>query len=257
MRPRALPPAVLGAALAVALGLAPAPAAAADTAACAVTAAELTWAVDTAIRADAGDWEATGEVAHNGSAFSWTAGTGVADATLPSASVVFDGAVTFAAIDGGRSASIVDPTLVVDGEQGRLLAATAEDGAGAAGGDQLHFLDVDLSAATITKDGDAITLAVVGAPSTLTEEGASRLAAHAAGDDFESIDATIVADCAASDADAAPDEAEQGTAWLPVTAIALGVVIVALLAGGSVARRKRRTAALAPASSVAPEDPAS
>jgi len=256
MSARTLPAAVLGAALA--LGLAPAPAAAADTAACTVTAAELTWAVDTAIRADAGDWEAAGEVAHNGSAFSWTAGTGVADATLPSASVVFDGAVTFPTVDGGRLAAIADPTLVVDGEQGRLLLApVAEDGADAAGGDQLHFLDVDLAAATVTKDGGVITLTVVGAPTTLTEEGASRLTAHAAGDDFESIDATIVADCAAPDAEASPDETEQGTLWLPVGAVALGAVLVALLAGGSVARRKRRTAALAPAPAEEPEDPAS
>lgn len=259
MTVRTLPAAALGVALAV--GLAPAPAAASDTTACTVTGAELTWAADAALRVEAEAWETTGEVVHDGAAFSWTAGTGVADAALPTASVAFDGTVSFPAATGDRRTAIVDPTLVVDGEQGRLLLALAADGEAQGDGaaDQIHLLDVDLGAATVTKDGEVITLAVVGAPTTLTAEGASHLTAHAAGADFEPIDATVIADCAEPEpeADAAAGEAEQATAWLPITAVAVGALLVALLAGGSVARRKRRTAALAPAPSEGPEDPAS
>lgn len=204
---------------------------------CTVSEAKVVW--------DAGssDVQANGAVASADGILTFDNGKGVLEPVAPAGSVSFDGSLDVTSSAGVRT-TLSAPTLVVDGEKGSLLFDVQPDGADQM--PQAPLVTIDLAAAAVSESGDTVNLDGVGAATELTSEGREVLSAGAGG----TLDLTVVATCttaepsavgAAAPSDDAEDAGGPGI-LVPVIVVGVAAVLAALLAVGSVQRRKRNSA---------------
>ncbi|SEJ52374.1 HtaA domain-containing protein [Demequina mangrovi] len=165
---------------------------------CLVDDATLAWGVKDSFRAYIegtianGGWELDG-VTQDGGDFVWSAGDGGLDTDPVSGAVAFDGEVRFSGHDGALTTTLASPavevsdgvaTLVVDVEgetqSGDVVSETA-----------VRFATLDTAAATVTTDGDTVTLADI--PAVLTAEGAAAFGTYPAGEELDAVTLTLTA----------------------------------------------------------------
>ncbi|MFS0866120.1 HtaA domain-containing protein [Microbacterium sp. 179-B 1A2 NHS] len=233
-RPRTLAPSLVLALLG-ALAAAPAPASAADTTACTVTQADVVWDAGTAAL------EASGSATLEATTLRFSDGAGVIDPVGPVGSIAFDATLTFVS-DAGVQTTLTNPTLLLTEGSGQLLFDVQPEGTALV--PQSPLASVDLRAGAITEDGAVLTLTAVEAAT----ERASDAAAFWEGDPG-TLDLTAGADCppvAASGATAPATGAEEPdtTPWVVFGVVGGAALLAALLAVGSVARRRRNAASL-------------
>lgn len=229
--------------------LAPTPAHAASTSAglvapeaasasfCTVSQAQLTWGFKESFRSYIsgsiahGQWEPAGGVTYATPAFSWSTATGstVTGTISPdgaSAEAALTGAVRFTGHDGLLDTTIANPTLVIDTPTHAILrldvsgvsmeAALAGDKTATTAA-QVPFVDVDLSAATVTSSADGVTMVVTDAPTAVTAEGFAAFGNYEPGTPFDPITIDIAAVCATD----APASSPEATATaVPISAAA-------------------------------------
>lgn len=212
------------------------PALAADTTACTVSVAELAW------HADAADVEVSGGAEADADGIRLTGGVGILDPVAPVGSASFEATLTFADEEGVDTV-LSNPTLVIEEGDGELLfdvqvgdeALRAQTALGA----------IDLRAATVSEDREVVTFRALEAA---TEWTAGAPASWAAATD--TLDLDLTADCPASETTPSPaatgDAASDGGdgIGIPIAVVSVAVVVVALLAFGSIARRRRNTASV-------------
>lgn len=233
-RPRTIAP-LLVLALATALVAVPAPASAVDTTACTVTRADLAWDAGTA------DLQASGAASLEETTLHFADGAGVIDAVGPVGSIAFEATVTFTG-DDGASTTLTNPTFVLAEQTGQLLADVQAEGAELV--PQAPLGSVDLGAGAITEDGTALTF-------TAVEAATDRAPDAPAFWDGEpgTLDLTVDADCppvSASTATTPPAETDEPdvTPWVVSGVVGGAALLAALLAVGSVARRRQDAATL-------------
>ena len=226
---------ILALALAVALlpiigAAAPAHAAARS---CIVSEAKAVW------DAGASDVEAGGAVAAADGVLTLSGGTGVLEPVGPTGSVSFDGTLVYTSA-AGVTTTLSAPTIVIDGTKGTLLFDVQPEGTELV--PQAPLADVDLGAAAVSESGDALNLDGVGAATDPTGQGRDVLWSGT----LSGLDLTIAADCAtpeaSADAAAAEKDAEGTGILVPVVVVGVAALFAALLAVGSVQRRKRNSA---------------
>ena len=206
---------------------------------CIVSEAKAVW------DAGASDVEAGGAVAAADGILTFTDGTGVVEPVGPTGSISFDGTLVYTSAAGVKT-TLSAPTIVIDGTRGTLLFDVQPEGTDLV--PQAPLADVDLGAAAVSESGDALNLDGVGAATDPTGQGRDVLWSGMLG----GIDLTIAADCATAEASTgpsavpAPADAEEdagGTGILvPVIVVGVAALLAALLAVGSVQRRKRNSA---------------
>jgi hypothetical protein len=213
---------------------------------CTVSDASLMWGFKESFRAYIdgsianGEWTTEGDVSYATPVFTWSGGTGGADAD-EALDVQFSGSVRFTGHGGVLDTTIANPRVVVDGDSAVLLldihgTTQAGDAVEQLG---VEFAELDLAGATRTQDGDELTLADV--PAVLTAAGAAAFGTYPEGEalDTLTITATVDGGCAtevetptATAADDELDTDQTADAGWPVWAT---VLIIALLAAAIVA----------------------
>ncbi|MDC7804842.1 HtaA domain-containing protein [Sphingomonas sp. BLCC-B65] len=152
-----------------------------------------------------GTWEVSDGAAYTTPVFQWHSGTGTADLTAMTGQVDFAGTVTFTGHDGLLHTTVGSPRLrLVSATRAQLLldvsGVTMEDAlAGrtdnAVTALAVPFVDIDLTAAEVSRSGNGVT--VKGAPTTITAEGSTAFPNYPAGTAFDPISFSIsVSDCA-------------------------------------------------------------
>lgn len=200
---------------------------------CTVSQATAVW------DAGASDVQASGSLAAADGILTFDKGTGVLEPVAPSGSASFDGTLAYTSAAGVKT-TLSAPTLVIDGDQGSLLFDVQPEGADQM--PQAPLATVDLRAAAVSESGDTVNLDGVGAATELTAEGRDVLWSGVAG----TFDLTVVATCTTAEPAVAPagDEADAGGTGIlvPVVVVGIAALLAALLAVGSVQRRKRNSA---------------
>ncbi len=211
-----------------------APAAAADTTACTVSEARAVWV------AGSDDLEASGSAASTDGQLTLDGGTGVLDPLGPTGSISFEGEIGYTSA-AGVPTTLTNPTIVVDGKSGILLFDVQPEGTDLI--PQEPLVTVDLRAGAVSEEGDAVTLDALEA-ATDASAGAEVLWSGVPG----SLDLTVAAECPTAETPTggpASPEADDGSGmWLAVTAVGIAAALAALLAVGSVQRRKRNSASV-------------
>ncbi|MFT4283487.1 MAG: HtaA domain-containing protein, partial [Protaetiibacter sp.] len=211
---------------------------------CTVSDATLVWGFKESFRAYIdgsianGEWTTEGGVSYATPSFTWTGGTGGADAD-GALDVQYAGSVRFTGHGGVLDTTIANPRVVIDGDRAVLLldvSGTTQEGE-AVSQTAVEFAELDLSGVEGTTDGDTVTWAAV--PAALTAAGAAAFGTYPEGEALDpvTITATVESGCAsespaptATDDELAP-EPTAAEGW-PVWAT---VLIVALLAAAIIA----------------------
>lgn len=174
-------PAALAAALIVAPG-------------CDVTDATLTWGFKESFRAYIdgsianGEWTTANGATYDTPSFSWANGSGRYDPATGTGSIAFTGSVRFVGHDGLLDTTIENPTLMLDGDSGRLLldvTGVTMDGV-MVDTDDVPF--VLLPSVEVVGD-DAVR--TVDAETTLTEDGATAFPNYPAGEAFDPVSVSM------------------------------------------------------------------
>lgn len=127
-----------------------------------------------------GQWQTTGDAAYATPAFTWSSRTGTAAPSGAPAEVSFTGGIRFTGHDGLLDTTLADPTLVIDQPghavlrldvSGVTMDAAMAGETTATTSTQVPFVDIDLSGATTSVDGDTVTINAAEAPTAITAEG--------------------------------------------------------------------------------------
>jgi hypothetical protein len=234
----------LALAAAAVLVLAPAAAAAAAPAqapGCDIESASMSWGFKESFRAYIdgsianGEWTVSDGAMYATPEFGFLDTDGRVDPRAPLGSISFAGSVRFTGHGGILDTTIANPVLVMRADDTAVLlldvsGPTME-------GDQVAvteavFVDVDLTGQDFTVNDGIIT--VVGAPTTLTEEGAEAFPNYEAGEAFDPLSVRIdVGDCDLTGQPIGTDSYEGGVIGnatpflILVAAIAGALVIIA------------------------------
>lgn len=244
--------------------------------ACVVTVADGSWGVKESFRAyisgniARGDWQVSGDVTYDTPLFFFTGGTGDYAPETATGEVRFDGGIRFTGHGGVLDSQIDAPTLVFTGPGTAQLQAdvtAVQYAAGVASEpetfERIPLIEIDLAGATVTEEGDAVTVAAVDAPTSLTAEGVPAFSSfYEAGAAFDPLTFTVTAECAPAEtptpepaepteeptaeptetAAALPDDEEDAgpsaAPWIIAGTTGLLAIVVAITSG--VAARKRR-----------------
>lgn len=268
------------------------PTATAGPGACTVESATLTWGVKESFRSyisgtiARGQWQTTGDAAYATPAFTWSSGTGTAAPSGAPAEVSFTGGIRFTGHDGLLDTTLADPTLVIDQPghavlrldvSGVTMDAAMAGETTATTSTQVPFVDIDLSGATTSVDGDTVTINAAEAPTAITAEGFAAFGNYEAGTPFDPISLQVSATCPpaqtatagptptseaqgdhadAEDAAPAASGGAGGTGWAATAAIVAGLAVVAAAVAVVIARRRRADREGEPAPAVAAADEA-
>ena len=279
-----IPALFVGAVVAFGTGgvVAPAPATAAVApGACVVDAADLTWGFKESFRSYIsgtianGEWQTDGGASYTTPSFSFTGGAGDYQPDAATGAVSFPGAIHFSGHDGLLQTSVSAPTVqfTSPGTARLLLDISSVPMEQALAGDstvhtstQVPFVDIDLSAAAVTRTADDVTITGAELPTAITAEGFAAFGNYDAGTAFDPITLTVHATCApaeaettptaepSSPADAAttdaaaatptaatpPTDATTDTGWVP-WAVGGGVIAALAVVGSTLLLRRRRT----------------
>lgn len=248
-----------------------APAAAATSAqGCTIADASVTWGFKESFRSyisgsiAKGSWEVADGASYETPSFGFSGGTGETDAAVVTGSIGFGGAIRFTGHGGLLDTTVANPTIVLTGDgTGQLLldlrGVSMEDAMAGAGTEaetlaQVPFADLDLSGATVTQDGEALSIAVEAAPAAITAEGYDAFGSYEAGTALDPVTFTAAGTCAVP-AVAEPTPEPTASAALLETAsedaptspgllVAIGGGLVALAGGvtAAVVARRRKSA---------------
>lgn len=250
------------------------PAATAESDACTLTGATLSWGFKESFRSyisgaiARGQWEPSDGATYTTPAFSWSTSSGstatgtVARGGAP-AEAALTGRIRFTGHDGLLDTTIANPTLVRDTPTHATLrldvsgvsmdAALAGD-ATATTVTQVPFVDIDLSGAAVTDTADGVTITATDAPTAITAEGFAAFGNYETGTAFDPITIEVVAACAPDAAApsptgsatpiAAPAPAHDAAGDTSATLWGIGAGAVAALAvvgvGTAFVRRRRK-----------------
>ena len=195
------------------------------SAACTVTAAELTWGFKESFRSyisgsiAKGSWEVEDGATYETPAFGWPDGTGDYDLATATGEIAFAGGIQFSGHGGLLQTRVANPTLVFAGPGSAQLlldisGVAMED---ALAGDeaveefdQVPFVEIDLSDAVTAAADGTVTLTATDAPTTITEDGFAAFGNYEPGTAFDPITITVSGECAdpepEPEAGTAPDE---------------------------------------------------
>lgn len=257
---RALALALPAGALLLSAALVAPPAAAAD-AGCTVDGGTLVWGVKESFRSyisgtiAKGEWQASDGATYETPVFTFTGATGELDPETGAGTVAFPGLVHFTGHGGILDMRLASPSIVI-GEDGTALLhldVRSNDTTGEVALDEKQA-EVGAVGAPVVLDAEAGTLAVAGAPVTLTDVGAPAFGGfYESGEELDPITVDVQLTCAAAEeepaeeepAEPAPAETEaaqpedgDGVAWVPI-AVGAGVVVIAAIAGLLFARHGR------------------
>lgn len=239
---------------------------------CEVTGATLSWGFKESFRSYIsgtianGAWETTGGAAYETPRFSWTIAGGSLSPDDGTGEIAFSGAVRFTGHGGLLDTTVADPVLSLTGPGvGRLsldVTGTTMEQAMSGGEVQpetrgaVPLVELDLSAAALSRDGDTVTYTADAAPAAITAEGYDAFGNYPAGTAFDPVSVVVTADCppvavetAASPTTAvgaealdaaAASSATPAPAWLPWT-VGGAIALTAAGAGAAVVVRRRRT----------------
>lgn len=219
--------------------------------ACTVTDATLDWGFKESFRSYIsgtiahGEWQAMDGATYETPEFSWAEGTGGFDVETFTGQVSFNGTIHFTGHDGLLDTSVSDPTLLFTGSETAYLlldvtGLTMEDAL--AGNtenvldfEQVSFVTIDLSSATVETSADGTVTTVTDAPTAITAQGYEAFPNYEAGTEFDPVSFTITteADCAVA---AVADEEETSDAVTELAVEDAGTDLTWLLwAGGAAA----------------------
>lgn len=214
-------------------------AAAEEVVGCALTDGRLDWGFKESFRAYVsgsianGDWTTEGNASYQTPIFTWAKGEGVRDDQTGAGKLEFTGAIRFSGHDGALDTTIANPVITLTDAKTAVLSVdysgtTME--AAMAGKDayeekpDVPFVDLDLSAGTVTENGSVVTIADI--PTTLTAAGSAAFPNYETGAAFDPVTLTFtVADQCETVAAAAPAPASGGpdTLAAPVSSASSGV----------------------------------
>lgn len=278
MRPHRLRPAapVLATALlggSLLLSAMPAAAAAeAPTEGCTVADASITWGFKESFRSyisgsiAKGSWEVLDGATYETPTFGFSGGTGTADAEAGTGSIAFRGGMRFTGHGGLLDTTVANPTIELTGpDAGRLLldlrsvpmeAAMAGESE-AETLSQVPFADLDLSGATMSQDGEALSITGEAVPAAITAEGFEAFGTYETGTALDPLTFSATGTCVVAVATEEPEpspvpsatpiaaeQQDEAPSWLPGAIVGAAVGV-----GGGVAavlllnRRKRGGAA--------------
>ena len=223
---------------------------------CTVSDATLVWGFKETFRAYIdgsianGEWTTDGGVSYATPVFTWTAGTGGADAN-GALDVQYSGSVRFTGHSGALDTTIANPRVVIDGDRAVLLldvSGTTQQGEAVAQ-TGVEFAELDLSAVTSTRDGDTITWADV--PATLSAAGAAAFGTYPEGEALDplTITATVDSGCGAAaekpTAEATDDviaPAPASSEWPVWATVLIALLVAAIIATVAIVLVRRRRA---------------
>jgi hypothetical protein len=200
-----------------------------------------------------GAWTTADGAEYRTPLFHFANGTGSFDATTMTGRVQFPGSITFTAHDGVLNTTFSNPAFTfIDADTASLSLDVDGD---TREGDTVNtpgveFVTLDMSAATISRDGNVVTLADI--PTVLTEAGHTAFGTYPAGEEFDPVTITITTaeDCAELASPAKPDDAVDPEATSDGSGVDLawlwwvigGVLMAAIIAALIVVLRRRGAA---------------
>jgi hypothetical protein len=215
---------------------------------CTVEASSLTWGFKETFRSYIsgsianGEWTVADGATYETPVFGWTGGVGHYDVVTGEGVLAFQGSIEFTGHGGILDTTVANPVIeFVDGDAAVLLldvSGTTQDGTPV---DQagVEFADLDLAAATVTRDGAVLT--VTDAPATLSAPGAAAFGTYPAGEELDPLSFTMTLDeaCVAATPLAPVETGGVDLGWLAW--LVLGVVVLAAAAGVTIWRLRSRT----------------
>ncbi len=225
---------------------------------CTVDDATLVWGFKESFRAYIdgsianGEWTTVGDdVSYATPDFTWVGGTGSTDGE-EALDLAFAGGIRFTGHGGILDTTVENPRIVIDDDSALLIVdihGTTQTGEAVDQAD-VEFGELDLTDATVARDGDTLTWTAV--PATLTESGSAAFGTYPAGEALDplTIVATVDAECgepletpeatpSESDVEADPASDAGWPVWATVLiALLAAAIIVALV----VILVRRRTA---------------
>ena len=213
---------------------------------CPVTDATLTWGFKESFRSYIsgsianGEWTVTDGATYEVPNFGWAAGTGNYDSTTSQGELAFTGAIQFTGHDGALDTTVSNPQIrFVDENTAVVLLDIAGETQDGASVDQtaVEFVELDLSAATVTNENG--TVSITDAPATLTAAGESAFGTYEAGEAFDGVSVEFSTPaCAApvaTDEPVAEDEPAAGEGfpmwllWLIIGLVVLAAIITVIV----------------------------
>lgn len=237
---------------------------------CTIDDASITWGFKESFRSyisgsiAKGSWQVADGAAYETPSFGFSDGTGTTDADAGTGAITFGGSIHFTGHGGLLDTTVANPTIALTGPGTAqilldLRSVSMEDamagGTEAATLTQVPFGDLDLSGATIARDGESLSIAVEAAPTTITAEGFEAFGSYEAGSALDPVTLTASGTCAepvAAEPTPPPTaesplmtEVEEDAPASPGLVVAIAGGLLAL-AGGTIAAivvRRRRTGA--------------
>jgi len=224
---------------------------------CPVSDATLTWGFKESFRSYIsgsianGEWTVTDGATYEVPNFGWSAGTGSYDSSTSAGLIGFTGTIEFTGHDGALDTTVSNPQVrFVDENTAVVLLDIAGETQDGAAVDQtaIEFVELDLSAATVTNEDGIVS--ITDAPATLTAAGESAFGTYEAGEAFDGVSIEFsTPECAAPVATTDEPEAEVTPAnddsSFPWLWIILGLVLLAVIITVVVLVVRRRNTAAA------------
>lgn len=263
LRPRHPAPALATALLGGVLLLPAAPAAAATEApaeGCTIADASIAWGFKESFRSYIsgsianGTWEVLDGATYETPSFGFSGGTGTADLQNGTGSIAFAGGIHFTGHDGLLDTTIANPTIEMTGpDEGRLLldlrsvpmeAAMAGE-TEAETLSQVPFADLDLTGASLVRDGEQLTITGDAVPAVITAEGFEAFGSYEPGSALDPISFTATGTCAVAEIEEpapSPSASSEPAAAVDESSTSPGLVVAII--GGLVAVAGGVTAAI-------------
>ena len=223
---------------------------------CPVSDASLTWGFKESFRSYIsgsianGEWTVTDGATYDVPDFGWAAGTGSYDSTTSAGLIGFTGAIEFTGHEGALDTTVSNPQIrFVDENTAVVLLDISGETQDGAAVDQtaIDFVELDLSAATVTTEDGTVT--ITDAPATLTAAGESAFGTYEAGEAFDAVSVTFsTPECAApvvtdepeAEVTTADDDSSFPWLWIIIGLVVLAVIITVVIL---VVRRRNNAAA--------------
>ena len=211
---------------------------------CAVDDASITWGFKESFRSYIsgsianGEWTVADGATYEVPNFGFANGAGSYDAASSAGELAFDGSIRFTGHEGVLDTTVANPRVrFIDADTAIIVldvAGVTQDGADI---DQqgVDFVELDLTAATVTDEAGAVTIA--DAPATLLPAGAAAFGTYETGEEFDPVTIAFTTDpaCAApvvveDEPTVAPEENAVDFGWLPwAISGLLALVVIALV----------------------------
>lgn len=235
---------------------------------CTVADASITWGFKESFRSyisgsiAKGSWEVLDGATYETPSFGFTGGTGTADADAGTGSIAFGGAIRFTGHGGLLDTTVANPTIELTGpDAGRLLldlrsvpmeAAMAGE-TEAETLSQVPFADLDLSGASMTQEGEALTITGDAVPAAITAEGFDAFGTYEAGTALDPLTFTATGTCvvalAAEEPSPSPvpsvtpvaaEQQDEAPSWLPGAIVGAAVGVGGGIAAVLLLNRRKR-----------------